>query len=329
MLLISVILLLIFVIGLCVGSFLNVVILRSLSSESIVFPASKCPKCQHKLKWWHNVPVLSYIFLRGKCSFCNERISIQYPIIEFLTGVIFVLMFLKFGLTFNLLLSWIISSLLIVIAGTDLKEKVVFDVHTYSLIGMGLFCSVLSTGLILYDYFSLFGKFDFNAQWFATNPITISLLGIVIGFIGMEIISRLGYLFAGSRAFGEGDSFIAAGLGALLGWKALLPLLIISVIIQIIAILPIFIKKEFEQKNWTTLISFGAFVIYTCAFFMAQKFDWLSNSIAYGASAVVLIILGILCCREILINVRNNPENCTYLPFGPALVVAGFILLLF
>ena len=70
------------VFGLCLGSFYNVVILRSLSGESIVFPPSKCPKCGNKLKPWHNIPVLSYIFLRGKCHFCKEPISILYPIIE-------------------------------------------------------------------------------------------------------------------------------------------------------------------------------------------------------------------------------------------------------
>ncbi|UKI41233.1 MAG: prepilin peptidase [Candidatus Melainabacteria bacterium] len=78
----------IFVIGLCIGSFLNVVILRGLADESIVFPPSKCPKCLNKLKWYHNIPIFSYVFLRGKCAFCHEKISIQYPIIEFLNGLI-------------------------------------------------------------------------------------------------------------------------------------------------------------------------------------------------------------------------------------------------
>ena len=68
----------IFITGVCIGSFLNVVILRALSEESIVFPPSKCPKCQTPLKWWHNIPVLSFIFLKGKCAFCHEKISIQF-----------------------------------------------------------------------------------------------------------------------------------------------------------------------------------------------------------------------------------------------------------
>ena len=101
------------VIGLCIGSFLNVVILRSLSEESIVFPASKCPKCQHKLHWWHNIPVLSYIILRGKCGFCKEKISIQYPLIELLTGIIFVVTFIKFGLSYHTLFAWTFASLVL------------------------------------------------------------------------------------------------------------------------------------------------------------------------------------------------------------------------
>lgn len=328
MLLVVTLLTFVFIIGLCIGSFLNVVILRSLSEESIVFPASKCPKCQHPLKWWHNIPVLSYILLKGKCGFCKEKISIQYPIIELLTGIAFVLVFLKFGLTINSLFAWIIVSLLVVIAGTDWREKVVFDSHTYALMGVGIFCAVLTTGWIIFDYTTLFGHFEYNTQWFVNNPLTVSLLGLIFGFVGMEIISRLGYLLAGSRAFGEGDSFIAAGLGAVLGWKALLPLLVMSVLIQIVGILPAFIKKEIEQKNWMVLISLGIFVIYTGAFLLAQKLGWLDNMVAYILCAIVLVVIGILCCREILTNIKSSPENKTYFPFGPALVLAGFILLL-
>ena len=173
------------------------------------------------------------------------------------------------------------------------------------------------------------GEFNFSTQWLVGNHISLALLGIILGFVGMEIISRIGYLIAGSRAFGEGDSFIAAGLGAVFGWKILLTILVLSVAIQVVITLPIFIKKEIEQKNWMTVISLGAFILYTGAFFMAQQFGWLANTVAYVASAIVLAILGLLTCREILTNINTAPENRTYLPFGPALVLAGFIILLF
>lgn len=317
------------VIGLCIGSFLNVVILRTLSGESIVFPASKCPKCQHKLYWWHNIPVLSYIFLRGKCGFCGEKISIQYPIIEILTGLLFVLCFWKYGISLSTLFAWIIASLLMVLAGTDWKEKVVFDVHTYSLIGVGLFYATFTTGLSIWHYYSLFGDFSFfTANWALHNPMTVSLLGIILGFVVMELVSRAGYLLAGTRAFGEGDSYIAAGLGAVFGWNTLINVLILSVVVQILVILPMFIKKEFEKKNYKTLAFLAAFIIYAAGFYTLQAFGYLQNMIIYTICTVILAIIGLFLCREILKGVKDNPDDRTYLPYGPALVVAGMIALL-
>ena len=325
--LVMAVLLLVFIIGLCIGSFLNVVILRALSNESIVFPASKCPKCQHKLLWWHKIPILSYILLRGKCGFCGEKISIQYPVVEFLTGVVFVLVFLKFGISWDTLFALVIGSLFIVIAGTDWKEKVVFDMHTYSLIGVGILYAILVTALDLYQFRQLTGGFNFTTEWIIGNPISSTLLGIILGFVVMEIVARIGYLIAGSRAFGEGDSFIAAGLGAVFGWRMLVIILIMSVIIQVIITLPVYVKKEIDNRNWMVVLSLGAFLTYTIAFLMAMRFGWLENTIAYVLSAIVLAVIGIFACREVLRGIRE-PENRTYLPFGPALILAGLIVLL-
>ena len=85
--------------GLCIGSFLNVVILRGLKGEGIVFERSHCPKCNKQLKWYMNIPLLSYLFLKGKCAFCKEKISIQYPIVEFITASLFLITYYNFGLT--------------------------------------------------------------------------------------------------------------------------------------------------------------------------------------------------------------------------------------
>lgn len=315
------------IIGLCIGSFLNVVILRTISGESIIFPASKCPKCQHPLKWWHNIPVISFIILKGKCGFCKEKISIQYPIIEIITSLAFVVAFLKFGISIDTLFAWIIASLFIVLTGTDWEEQVVYDKHTYSLIGIGLLYAIIATVTALVNDYTLLGKLNFTTEWFVINPITVSLLGIIAGFVIMEIIARLGYLIAGDRAFGEGDSFIVAGLGAVFGWRMILPILILAVITQIFVTLPIYLKKEYENKNWMTLISIGVFCFYALSFVMAYNLGWLSNQIAYIASAVVMAVLGLLTCREVLRGIRN-PENRTYLPFGPALLFAGMVFLL-
>ena len=308
------ILALVFITGLCIGSFLNVVILRTLSEESIVFPASKCPKCQTPLKWWHNIPVFSYIFLRGKCAFCKEHISIQYPIIELLTGIIYTLLFMKFGVSIDTLFAWIVSAILIVIAGTDIKEKVVYDVHT----------------IFFYQMHIAGTPIEFTKYLILNNPISSSLLGMIGGALILEICARAGYLFAGTRAFGEGDTFIAAGLGALLGWKTLLIVLALSVIIQVIIFLPIFIKGLIKNKEWKTLISFTLFALFAIAFYLLQylRIITIDNFALYTILALILIVLGIISCIFIFKGLKEHPENRTYMPFGPAMVVAAFIALI-
>ncbi len=324
------ILALVFITGLCIGSFLNVVILRTLSEESIVFPASKCPKCQTPLKWWHNIPVVSYICLRGKCAFCKKPISIQYPIIELITGIIFTLLFMKFGVSFDTLFAWIFAALLIVIAGTDIKEKVVYDVHTYTLLGFGLLYALLVTATAVYQMHNTGTPFEFTKYILLNNPLSMAILGAVEGALILEICARAGYLVAGTRAFGEGDTFIAAGLGALFGWRTLLAVLALSVLIQVVLFLPIFIKGLVQNKDFKTLISFAIFSIYAIGFYSLQHFRIITvdNIVLYIIGALILAALGIASCVLIFKGLRENPENRTYMPFGPAMVAAAFVALI-
>lgn len=330
----------VFIIGLCIGSFLNVVILRALSNESIVFPASKCPVCGNKLKWWHNIPVLSYILLGGKCGFCKCRISIQYPIIEILTGILFTIAFIKFFVASALLTggislgnyidtvySWVVISLLIVMAVTDIKEKVVFDAHTYSLIGAGLVYAILITGFAVYFSVAATGKLPLNTSFLLNNPLTDAILGIAAGTIIMELLARSGYLFVGSRAFGEGDTYIAAGIGAVFGWKKLIMALILSIIIQLIITLPLFLKKLFDNKNYITFGTLSGFFIYAAIFLLLQSKGMLSNSTVYIIAAVILALIGITACVNIIKGIKNNPENMIYLPFGPAMAIASLLMI--
>lgn len=324
------ILALVFITGLCIGSFLNVVILRTLSEESIVFPASKCPKCQTPLKWWHNIPVLSYILLRGKCAFCKEPISIQYPIIELITGIIYTILFMKFGVSFDTLFAWIFAALLIVIAGTDITEKVVYDVHTYTLIGFGLLYAVVVTATAIYQIHVAGTPIEFSKYILLNNPLSMSILGAIEGALILEICARAGYLVAGTRAFGEGDTFIAAGLGALFGWRTLLVVLALSVLIQVVLFLPIFVKGLIQNKDFKTLISFVLFCAYAITFYSLQHFRIITpeNIIIYTIGALILAALGITSCIFIFKGLREKPENRTYLPFGPAMVAAAFIALI-
>lgn len=351
----------IFFTGLCIGSFLNVVILRTVSGESIAFPGSKCPKCQTPLKWYHNIPVFSYLFLRGKCAFCSERISIQYPIVEMITGLLFVGLFLRFCTPFDPLfglsamnpISWsqvivyifslLVTCFFIAIAGTDIIEKKVSDAHTLPLIGLGILYSVVYSILTFIAYSKANGMPKLDLNFFLTCPILYSIAAGILGFLIMEAISRLGLIIVGARSFGEGDSYIAAGLGtvfgALLGcsavytnflpiFKALIAILTLSAVIQIIITLPIFIKKLIQNKNWITLGSIGIFVIYAIGYFYAQHAGWLNNQIAYWASLIVLLAIGLFTCRELIFGLKENKAvDGLYLPFGPSMILAGLIAL--
>lgn len=318
---------LVFIVGLCIGSFLNVVILRALSGESIAFPASKCPKCQTPLKWWHNIPVLSYIFLRGKCAFCKEHISIQYPIIELLTAVIFTFIFLKYGFRIETLFMWTISSLMIVLAGTDIKEKVVFDVHAYSLIGVAILYATYLTCFSLYQMHHLMPDYHLPKMSIIFNPVTNAILGAVVGALVMEACARIGYLVADTRAFGEGDTLIAAGLGALFGWSQFLFVLVLSILIQVLIFLPIFIKGLVVNKEWKTLIGFSVFVVYAAIFYTLQSSGIINEGIFFILGAIILAIIGVAVCLLILKGLKENPQNRTYLPFGPAMVIASFFMI--
>lgn len=313
----------VFLTGLCVGSFLNVVISRAFSNESIVLPRSKCPTCQKPLKWYHNIPLLSYLILKGKCAFCNEKISIQYPIIEFVTGILFLAVFYKFGLTLNGIFMLFVVSLFVVLSATDIKEKVVFDFHTYTLVIVGLVYNLFNVGhLYMGDKLITLGKFSFAVN----NSLIAALIGIVVGIIVMEIFARFGYLVAGTRAFGEGDTYIAAGLGAVLGWKYLLVALVYAFIIQVVLTLPVYIKKLFVNKDYKTV---GAFFVFTVVI-MLMKFlennNLINNLFGFALFTLVLAASGYYLCRRILTGLKSQ-EEMTFLPFGPALVIGALIVL--
>lgn len=291
----------IFITGLCIGSFLNVVILRGLSKESIVFPPSKCPKCQHALKWWHNIPLLSYILLRGKCYFCHEKISPQYFVVELLTGLLFTGIYFKFGLSINMILMLIIFSLFIVMTVTDLKEKVIFDIHSLLLVIFGLIFSL------------------------ANHNLQNSIIGILEGVLIMELFASLGYVFVKSRAFGVGDTFIAGGLGAIFGWYPLLFVLLLSLIVQALITLPLYIKKLYKGKDYRTIISLALFLIIITGYKLISMVKDINVMLLYAVT-ILVVISGLYCVRQITHNIKSATD-AIILPFGPAMFISAGIFL--
>ena len=208
-----------FFLGAIVGSFLNVVIYRLPNDQSIIFPASHCPKCGHKLAWYDMIPIFSYIFLKGKCRYCKAKISIRYPIIEALTGFAFVGIGLRFGWSLQFFEYIIFASLLIAVSFTDLFYGIVPDIIVIPGAIVGLVFSLLKGKTVFFS--SLFG-----------------LLLLFVFFVLIILLTKGG--------MGEGDATFGAMIGSFIGLKFSIATLVISFILGSIigALLLIFLHKK-------------------------------------------------------------------------------------
>lgn len=287
------------VIGLCVGSFANVVILRGLSGESIVFPPSKCPKCSNKLKWYHNIPVFSYLFLRGKCAFCKEKISIQYPIVELMCSILFVFSFVNYGLTLQTLFTCLMLVMFVIMSMTDLKEQVILTHHAYFLAGVGL----------IYN--------------FINKEFLLPVLGIIVGFCTMEALARMGEVLLGKRAFGEGDSYIGGAIGAIIGWKFFLYSLVIAIAVQTFLILPIFLFRLIKAKQYPLLASLLLFTLSAVSLLPLRG----NISVLYYVILTLMLISAFITIKLIFSNIQKAQIQA--IPFGPAMLIGAFIIMFF
>ena len=187
-----------FVFGLIMGSFLNVCIYRIPRNKSIVYPPSSCPACGSKIKWYDNIPILSYIILKGKCRVCNSKISPVYPIVELLAAFYSLLVYLRFGLTIDTVFYLIFGYMLIVASFIDLFHLIIPD-----RISLGLTVSGLVFGFINHD-------------------ILHSVFGFVFGFVLLYIIAVLGKAIFKKEAMGGGDIKLLGAIGTFVGVKGVL-----------------------------------------------------------------------------------------------------------
>jgi len=227
---------LIFILGLIVGSFSNVCIYRIPRNESIIFPASHCPKCHSPIKPVDNIPLLSYILLKGRCRNCKSKISIQYPIVELLTGLIYLVIYLIYGLSIQSLIYIILSSALIIIAFIDLNEQIVPDV--ISLPG-------IVAGLVL-SFFVPYISFIDSAS------------GIVVGGGIILIIGLAGSAIFKKEAMGGGDVKLAAMVGAFLGWRYIIISLFLGFFLGAIVGIILILSKIKSRED---TVPFGPFIV--------------------------------------------------------------------
>lgn len=227
---------LIFILGLIVGSFSNVCIYRIPRNESIVYPASHCPKCHSKIKPVDNIPLLSYILLKGRCRNCKSKISIQYPIVELLTGLIYLIIYLTYGLSVQTLVYIILSSALIIIAFIDLNEQIVPDVISLPGIVIGFILS------FFVPYISFIN----------------SALGVVVGGGIILVIGMAGSVIFKKEAMGGGDVKLAAMIGAFLGWRYIIISLFLGFFLGAVAGIILILSKIKSRED---VVPFGPFIV--------------------------------------------------------------------
>jgi len=219
--------------GLLFGSFLNVLIFRIPKEESVVFPSSHCPKCNNDLKFYHNIPVFSWLFLGGKCAFCKDKISIQYPIVELITALIFAVSYIRVGDLFHSVIVGLVFALLLGLSIIDFRYKEVPD----SLNLAALTLAIFSSSLILTNFV--------NALLFAGG---FALLRFYVSFAIKK------------EALGEADIMIAATIGAMVGIKMGLFTIFLSAIIA----LPVFIiiKEKDYEVPFIPFLALALFIVY-------------------------------------------------------------------
>ena len=260
-------------ISLCVGSFLNVVIYRLPSNLyrqwrqeceeflqrepeaeipfqrfNLAFPASHCPQCHTALRWWHNIPVISFLCLRGQCAFCKQSIAWRYPAIECLCALLSALAFYHFGLTTTgaaaLLFTWFSLAMVFI----DIDHQLLPDHLTYSLLWLGL----------LLNCFALF------------TPLTNAVIGAIAGYSSLWLIMYSYKLITGKQGMGHGDFKLFAALGAWLGW-AVLPFVIFIAALLGACIGIIHLQRQGKDRH--TPIPFGPFLAFA-GWIMLLYGDW-------------------------------------------------------
>ena len=225
------------VFGMVVGSFLNVCICRMPKDQSVVTPPSHCPHCSYQIRWYDNIPLVSYLLLRGKCRGCGAHISLQYPLVELLNGILTLLLFLRFGPTLAFVALFIFCSALVVITFIDIEHQIIPDEISLSGIVLGFVLSFFLQG----------------HSWLN------SLLGILLGGGSLLLVAYAYQWLTGKEGMGGGDIKLLAMMGAFLGWKSIPFIIFASSMVGSVVGISMML---FQKKDSKLAIPFGPYLAF-------------------------------------------------------------------
>ncbi len=217
--------------GLCVGSFLNVCILRLPKEQSLISPPSTCPQCGQRIAWYDNLPLVSWIVLRGKCRRCGNVISAQYPLIEALVGALWLAAYLRYGVSVQGLAGALFCTVLLGIGITDARHYLIPDEFTWGGLGLGL-------------ALSLVGGWQGFLQ---------AVIGAAVGFGLLYVVGEAGRWLFKEEAMGGGDIKMMAMVGSFVGWKGVLLTIFAGALLGTLIFVPLSLRKK-------RLVPFGVFL---------------------------------------------------------------------
>ena len=250
-----------FALGAVVGSFLNVVIHRWPREESIVFPGSHCPRCNTPIRWYDNVPIASWLILRGRCRSCREPIAARYPLVELANALFYLAIYLRTGPTVGFIPVSIAVSMTLVLIWIDLDVQFLPNVVTYPGIAVGLVVGALSLG-------------DDYADLTLSHSLIDSAAGAVAG-AGILLVIHLTYkLVRRSEGMGLGDVKMLAMIGAVVGWE---PLFAVLMLASIVGALSGILLAIFTSATMRDALPFGVFLglaLLVMIFFGPTLADW-------------------------------------------------------
>jgi len=232
-----------FIVGSIVGSFLNVCIARIPAGDSIVFPGSHCPLCGKPLTWYENIPIISYCLLRGRCRSCHARISPVYPVVEIITAAASLGLFMIFGLSLRYLVAFVFAAILIVITFIDLKHQIIPDVITLPGIPLFLASAVFIMELSFRD----------------------ALIGCIVGGGSLFLVGFTYKLIKKQEGMGGGDIKLLALIGGFLGWQSLIFVILISSLFGAVVGVAVMV---YQRGTMQTAIPFGPFLSFAAVLYL-------------------------------------------------------------
>jgi len=236
----------IFVLGLIVGSFLNVCIYRLPRSESIISPPSHCPHCRKSIPWFYNIPLLSYIYLKGHCHFCKKPISFRYFAVELITALLFIFLFNHFGLTVIFVIMSLLTTGLIVATFIDWQYGLIPDLITLSGLAIGLLVSFAFPHL--------------QRTQIHLVGLGESFLGILVGGGTIYALGVLGKVIFKKESMGGGDVKLLAMIGAFVGWEKVLVIFFVAPIFGSLVGIILKLKEKREYIPYGPFLSLAAVI---------------------------------------------------------------------